>query len=259
MTLFDPKSIQVLGADSNNNNVILCTMYVDNIADLPAQNAFTGNVLSMGCRAIVINDNSVHRLNSAGQWVQIIAGNSTYTRAEIDSMIARIDAKEAEDRAALVAQVDGGAKNIFKNTAVSKTYHGVTFTVNEDGTVTLSGTAVSVVGVLEIGTVTPPAGSYIVSGCPAGGSWAPSTNKYRIRVAKNGVWLGDETGTGYTVAVNGSDVINLQINSGVGVDTAGLVFKPMICTAADYAISPAFVPYAPTNRELYNMIRGYHP
>ena len=28
----------------------------------------------------------------------------------------------------------------------------------------------------------------------------------------------------------------------------------MICTAADYAISPAYVPYAPTNRELYEMI-----
>ena len=101
MTLFDPKSIQVLGADSSGNSVILCTMYVDTIADLPAHNAFANNVLSMGCRAIVINDNSVHRLNSAGQWVQIVPGNSTYTRAEIDSMIARIDATASEDRAAL--------------------------------------------------------------------------------------------------------------------------------------------------------------
>ncbi len=30
--------------------------------------------------------------------------------------------------------------------------------------------------------------------------------------------------------------------------------RVMICTAADYAVSPAFVPYAPTNRELYEMI-----
>lgn len=28
----------------------------------------------------------------------------------------------------------------------------------------------------------------------------------------------------------------------------------MICTTEDYAISPEFVPYAPSNRELYEMI-----
>ena len=30
----------------------------------------------------------------------------------------------------------------------------------------------------------------------------------------------------------------------------------MLCTAEDYDISPEFVPYAPTNRELYNSIHG---
>lgn len=141
-----------------------------------------------------------------------------------------------------------GAKNLFKNTAVSKTYLGVVFTVNEDGTVSLSGAATTAAGVLEIGTVTPPAGSYIVSGCPAGGSWAPNPNKYRIRIAKNGAWLGDETGSGYTVIVNGSDVISLQINSGVGVDTAGLVFKPMIRPAE--ITDSTFQPYALPNPTL---------
>lgn len=141
--------------------------------------------------------------------------------------------------------VNTGAKNLFKNTAVNKTYLGVTFTVNGDGTVSLSGTATTAASVLEIGTVTPPAGSYIVSGCPAGGSWAPNPNKYRIRIAKNGAWLGDETGTGYTVTVNGSDVISLQINSAVGFDTAGLVFKPMIRPAS--ITDSTFQPYALPN------------
>lgn len=86
--LFYPESIRILGSDANGNNVMLCEMAVDDIANLPAANAFIsdGYVLSMGCKAIVINDNSVHRLNSAGQWVQIAAGTSTYTRAEIDTI-----------------------------------------------------------------------------------------------------------------------------------------------------------------------------
>jgi hypothetical protein len=155
-----------------------------------------------------------------------------------------VAASQAAQDAEIAVIANAGAKNLFKNTAVSKTYLGVTFTVNEDGTVSLSGAATTAAGVLEIGTVTPPAGSYIVSGCPAGGSWAPNPNKYRIRIEKNGAWLGDETGTGYTVTVNGSDVISLQINSGVGVDTAGLVFKPMIrpATITDSTYEPYALP-----------------
>lgn len=89
MILFYPGSIQILGTDANGANVILCKMAVDDIANLPAYNAFApDNVLSMGCTAIAINDNSKHRLNSAGQWVQIQAGTSTYTRAEIDTLLS---------------------------------------------------------------------------------------------------------------------------------------------------------------------------
>lgn len=87
--LFYPESIRILGSDANGNNVILCEMAVDDIANLPAANAFIsdGYVLSMGCKAIVINDNSKHRLNGSGNWVQIAAGTSTYTRAEIDALL----------------------------------------------------------------------------------------------------------------------------------------------------------------------------
>lgn len=92
--LFYPESIRILGSDTNGNNVMLCEMAVDDIANLPSANAFVndGYVLSMGCTAIAINDNSKHRLNGGGNWVQIAAGTSTYTRAEIDTMISTINA-----------------------------------------------------------------------------------------------------------------------------------------------------------------------
>lgn len=92
--LFYPESIRILGSDASGNNVMLCEMAVDDIANLPAANAFIsdGYVLSMGCVATAINDNSKHRLNGSGNWVQIAAGTSTYTRAEIDAFLSVIDA-----------------------------------------------------------------------------------------------------------------------------------------------------------------------
>jgi hypothetical protein len=36
--------------------------------------------------------------------------------------------------------------------------------------------------------------------------------------------------------------------------TVNITLKIMICTASDWAVSQKFVPYAPTNRELYEMI-----
>lgn len=243
MTLFDPKSIQVLGADSNGNNVILCTMYVDTIADLPAQNAFSGTVLSMGCRAIVINDNSVHRLNSAGQWIQIVAGSSTYTRAEIGTMIARIDATEAEDRAALVQLVDRGAKNLV-----------------DAG----SGTGTRFINI----PITLQPGDYYVkfnnitstdtdaSVCQFGAFAEDNSEASNlIRLTR-----GDDTGGAFTVTQQTSYVRLYASSSYAGGARDTVNFTGcMICTAADYDISPAYVPYAPTNRDLYELIRGYHP
>lgn len=87
MTLFEPDSIRILGEDANGKKVVLCLLYVDDLADLPGVSDFTGFILSLGCQAIVINDNSRHRLNGSGQWVQIAAGTATYTKSEVDTLL----------------------------------------------------------------------------------------------------------------------------------------------------------------------------
>ena len=48
--------------------------------------------------------------------------------------------------------------------------------------------------------------------------------------------------------------IMLYVNNSSTTKTVSLDAYGMLCTAEDYAISPEFVPYAPTNRELYEMI-----
>ncbi len=260
----------------------LCRIEADNQTSLPAadQTATAGFIIVRGSSALVLDTGDRYIMNSGGTWVQQPTGvqldlTGYATQQEMmDGLAGKQDqltfdtaptsgssnpvtsdgihTDQQRQEAEIGAVAAQGAMNLFKNTAVSKTYLGVTFTVNEDGTVSLSGTAITAAGVLELGSVTPPAGSYIVSGCPAGGNWSTGTNKYRIRVAKNGSWAGDDIGKGRTITVNGSDTISLQINSGIGVDTTGLVFKPMIRRAE--ITDDTYVPYAPTNRELYEMI-----
>ena len=58
-------------------------------------------------------------------------------------------------------------KNLFQITATTKTMHGVTFTINEDGSVTANGTATESI-YFELGIFSLEEGSYILSGCNKG-------------------------------------------------------------------------------------------
>lgn len=75
-----------IGKDANGDTVIWVSIEVDTIADLPAQNVFTGYSLCMGSKAHCIQDNSTHMLDSTGTWIQQQAGTASYTRDEINAM-----------------------------------------------------------------------------------------------------------------------------------------------------------------------------
>ena len=156
------------------------------------------------------------------------------------------------DRAALVEIVDSGAKNLLKNTAVSQTISGVKFTVNADKSVTLSGTATSNITSFFISREVPAlTGNMVLSGCPAGGS----STTYKLDILDGTasgtvrfVDTGEGTDVDWSLITTGIYTTRIRIQSGTTVD--GLIFKPMLCTAENYAISPEFVPYAMSNREL---------
>jgi len=150
-----------------------------------------------------------------------------------------------------------GVKNLFNMTKVSGTYNTVVFTVNSDKTVTVSGTASPSNSVFNLDDWTcTKADTYVVSGAPSGGSWAPSPNTYRIRVAVNGTWKGDDVGNGFALTLAVGDVINLQINTGTSYTANNLIFKPMICEKSLYDVSPTYQPYALSNAELTAAIQA---
>lgn len=157
------------------------------------------------------------------------------------------DAVHWEDQAVL------GAKNLLPNNATSQTINGVTFTVNNDGSVTANGTATNNTSLtLHSYTVSEfneiNAKALILNGCPAGGG----RNTYRLDVISNTETTKnlEDIGSGITVPVNwfSEGTISVRLRIGNGTTVNNLTFKPMLRLASDP--DDTYVPHAMTNREL---------
>lgn len=176
---------------------------------------------------------------------------------------ATVTAAVAELSAGIGAVANAGAKNIVNNTANTTTVSaGITWTKNPDGSMSASGTstgvsAVRVVGVQGSSTyasaVPIPKGRYIVS--PSGFS----DETYRIAI---GIFA-DDTSSRATMNVYNApytfdittDTARIDLScviSRAGITATGETFYPMIRRAE--IKDDTFVPYAPSNRELYEMI-----
>ena len=122
-------------------------------------------------------------------------------------------------------------KNLLKNTATTQTRNGVTFTVNDDGSVTANGTATSDAhGVLTLNTnIAIKGGSYILSGCPAGGS---VTTYYVQAFGTNAHNTGSailDTGNGGVATFTEDDILTRIIMVVYkGTTVSNLKFYPMI-------------------------------
>ena len=178
----------------------------------------------------------------------------------LNGNFSTLDAFAGQQAGRTASLIDAGAKNLLKITGTSQTIRNVTFTVNDDGTVSVDGTnnttstAVFYLNILPADTA-PNYNGCKLTGCPQGGS----TSTYRLAVQLNSgsfTNYASDTGGGTTIHdVPSSDCrVVIAVYPGATVDD--LIFKPMICTAEDHAASDAFVPYTPTLRELYEMIQA---
>lgn len=128
----------------------------------------------------------------------------------------------------------GGGKNKFyTNLAIgSFEKNGLTFTVREDGQINVRGTATANT-FQSIGYFTPQNEvSYILNGCPSGGS----TSTYRMTL----LTVGYDTGNGLTFTGAGTQLsISVDVYNGRTVD---LMFKPMIRLVSE--TDPTYAPYS---------------
>lgn len=140
--------------------------------------------------------------------------------------------------------VDRDGKNLLINDSGTKSVGTITFTMNDDRSITVSGTSRTSNSDYYICTNMPlKAGTYVLSGCPSGGN---NSNTYKIQI--NGV--GYDIGDSYEFTLSSDTTITVYIRIWSGYTPNNLVFKPMICTKSDWIISKAYVPNALSNLEL---------
>lgn len=188
----------------------------------------------------------IDRLPDRVDALEAIVGAIPVTYQTIDNANAQNDA--------LVYVINSGAKNklnVFAAPAQTQPINGVTWTVNSDGTVTANGTASG--NSWFYLTANPANIQYgietVLSGCPDGGS----ATTWEIQCSMVGGSTRSDYGNGTTQPDNYSyRYVACCVRNGQTV--TNLTFKPMVDASSVDAITHAFVPYSPTNAELYQML-----
>lgn len=245
----------------------LCSIEADNQTSLPAadQTATAGFIIVRGSSALVLDTGDRYIMNSSGTWimqpsgVQLDLSGYATTQDLTDGLAAKVDtttytAGQAAQESEIGVVAAMGAKNLFPITAVSQTIGGVTFTVNSDGTVTANGTKTNNDWLYLSTGNSLAAGTYILSS-----GLAPQSDS-RIRLI---ITTGNSLGSAIMGTEGERQVHKKQLTSDYtglyyairiesGTTVNNLTFKPMIRHAE--ITDSTYVPYAPTNRELYEMI-----
>lgn len=120
----------------------------------------------------------------------------------------------------------GSGKNMLKIIATSTTKFDVEFTINNNGTVTVSGTATEY-AYLKMGEFAVEAGkSYRISGCPIGGN--STSGFFVISQGASNIF---EIGEGIVFEATQDEVRTFYIGVRQGCTADNLIFKPMVTDA----------------------------
>ena len=204
---------------------------------------------------LISDTNQNNKFVTSAEKTAWTAKQSALTSAQLTAVNSGIDSSKVsqieKNKDALAELIDSGQKNLLQNTETSRTISGVTFTVNPDNSVSLSGTASADITTYRIITEAPAlSGDMVLSGCPSGG--ANNTYKLDILNGLGGGILANDYGSGAVIDwskfTTGKFTVRIRIQQGTNVD--GLIFKPMICSKAAWDISQKYVPYRPSYDEL---------
>lgn len=120
-------------------------------------------------------------------------------------------------------------KNLLANTATPQTINGIIFTVNDDKTITVNGTATDNI-LLNVGTILLKANTeYVLSGCP---SENESPVCYVELYDTNDILLYTETSNGININFDIDTICIYKIRISNGTILDNIVIKPMIRLAS---------------------------
>lgn len=251
---------------SDRTGYVIASFICDTFAELPAQNYLSGYTLEMGSVAHVIENGTDYTMKSDGTWISQTPADVSFLVTEISDIETRLTNTEMDALSALnyiaelksgaiSALINQGAKNVLDLTPASTTTdNGVTFTVNSDFSITLTGTATATAWIHV--PVTIPAGFYVFSGMPEDGS--STTYRQELRVTPTGIVtaLNDSAdGNILNLVSDYTGYYNIRVASGYDFG-AGVTVKPMIDLETYHEITNKYVPYAPTNKQLFDIVRG---
>lgn len=119
-------------------------------------------------------------------------------------------------------------KNLIAYPYASGSYmeNGITFTDNEDGSITVNGTATANTYFVLSELSEFPKGHYFLSGCPKGGSKSTFLLAARNRIGSSYTYYVTETGEGNSIVLGEKDTLMFEIRIMSGVSVNNLVFKP---------------------------------
>ena len=255
----------------------------DSVTDLPAQNQTTYKI-GIGSTAHIIDTNAEYAITSAGIWYVQTAGIDVYTKAQTDALLnqkanaadvytktqtdtllnakqnalssSQLDAVNSGINAnCLQTIIDNGQKNLLIYRRPDNTLNGVTFTNNPDGSISLSGT--SSAGFARQGTclLSDLQTSMIGKTVRMTGGYNSSIRLRVFADAVSSTALYTDNGTGVNFTVTEEMITNpyqIRISVANGTDCTGVTIYPMLRIAS--LTGDNYMPYAPTNRQLYEMI-----
>lgn len=225
-----------------------------------------------GSVAHIVSNQLDYEMMSDGTWVvkqtadlQMVITSISNLENEMTSVHSDIDIltnQVGELHDAVEYLIDNGAKNLISLDPNVYTTGNVRVEIKSNGTIDVtltSGTTANTTFSRAIKTITDlRSNDFVLSGCPSGGNYS---NGYALYVTNDGITAEKDEGAGVLVPKNTTvttSYLALIVRSGTAI-SGTLTFMPMICTEAAWKISHAYAPYAPTNRALYELIRGYHP
>ena len=114
-------------------------------------------------------------------------------------------------------------KNLLEITATTTTKNGVTFTVNDDGGITVNGTATETTAFKFAENIALPNGEYILNGCPNGAS----VGTYYLYMTGTGI-SGHDDGAGKTFVIEDNVISDISIYVVSEQTVNNVTFYPMI-------------------------------
>ena len=184
---------------------------------------------------------------TGGSYYRIYGGVSWGDWEEITTASAMADAIAAQAQAIFGVMGQMGAKNLLENNGATQTISGVAFTKNNDGSVTVNGTATANIN-YDINTEYAFEVESILTGTPSDAPANLFLYSYPVNTPSSGGSQKTDNGTGATLDYPEANILRIRIYMASGVTASNVVFKPMIRLAAD--TDSTYQPYAKTNQQL---------